>query len=130
MLGSAPQCQLYLTSGFFAVSRGDAGAGVGSIIGGDAFYMSGDTGWHFVRSAFLVAASGGWTDVYVDEVHRYTASGVDLKQQAGAGFDAVRLAGTIPFVGSNGTTAEFDQLMLTDPGPLDAGRRRRVVTLG
>ena len=61
---------------------------------------------------------------------RYTASGVDLKQRAGAGFDAVRLACTIPFVGSNGTTAEFDQLMLTDPGPLDAGRRRRIVTLG
>jgi hypothetical protein len=58
------------------------------------------------RWAFLVAGSDGWTDVHVDEVHRCTASGVDLEQQAGAGHDAVRRVCTIPFAGSNGTSAE------------------------
>jgi hypothetical protein len=57
-------------------------------------------------------------------------AGGDHQQQAAPGFDRVRLAAFTPFIGSAGYQHDFDDLVVSEPGVLDQGRRRRTVDLG
>jgi hypothetical protein len=76
------------------------------------------------------AADGGMDEVYVDGVLRYAGAGGDHQEQAAPGFDRVRLAAFTPFLSSAGYQHDFDDLIVSEPGVLEQGRRRRVVTLG
>jgi hypothetical protein len=123
------QVALQSNAGFYAAVRGDGGASLGAIQGGDANYLGGQTGvWWHVRWVFE-AADAGMDEVYVDGVLRYAGAG-DHQQQAAPGFDRVRLAAFTPFLGSAGYQHDFDDLVVSEPGLLEQRRRRRIVCIG
>jgi hypothetical protein len=124
------QVSLQSNAGFYAVVRGDGGASLGAIQGGNSNYLGGQTGvWWHVRWVFE-AADAGMNEVHVDGVLRYAGAGGDHQQQGSPGFDRVRLAAFTPFLSSAGYQHDFDDLVISEPGVLDQGRRRRAVSLG